>query len=266
MTRPPLYIITGVLLLAGILAIELGAGNVDRHEASLYQRIGGPSGATTIVKSFLASLGDDNRLDVRFAEADMDRLWGPLTDLLCEATGGPCWYDGDGMLEVRRRPGITDDVFAIMARHFATAMTVAGVGRYDQFAAMEAYVSMRSAMVGHPRRIGRRERGPNVREGVGLRVDGSRRWSEEEKRRIVEQTLVPGMSVSQVARHYDVNANLVFAWRRDPRLRPAVEPEPAPSFFPVEVVSSPVPDPVAAAQRRQADVPQRLPRRVSVVQ
>ena len=73
-----------------------------------------------------------------------------------------------------------------------------------------------------------------------------RRWSEEEKRRIVGQTLVPGMSVSQVARRYDVNANLVFTWRRDPRLRPAVEPEPEPSFLPVEVVSSPVPDPVAA--------------------
>ena len=148
MTRPPLYIVLGVPLLAGILLVELGAGNADRHEVSLYQRIGGPSGATTIVKSFLASVGDDDRLDVRFAEAGLDRLRGPLTDLLCEVTGGPCWYEGGGMLEVRRRPGVTDDLFAIMARHFAEAMTDAGVGRYDQFAAMEAYVSMHRAMVG----------------------------------------------------------------------------------------------------------------------
>ena len=48
-----------------------------------------------------------------------------------------------------------------------------------------------------------------------------RRWSEEEKRQIVAQTLIPGMSVSQVARRYDVNTNLVFTWRRNPRLRPA---------------------------------------------
>ena len=73
-----------------------------------------------------------------------------------------------------------------------------------------------------------------------------RRWSHEEKRRIVAQTLIPGVSVSQVARRYDVNTNLVFTWRRDPRLRPVVEPEPEPSFLPVEVVSSPVPDPSAA--------------------
>ena len=47
-----------------------------------------------------------------------------------------------------------------------------------------------------------------------------RRWSHEEKRRIVAQTLIPGVSVSQVARRYEVNTNLVFTWRRDPRLRP----------------------------------------------
>ena len=73
-----------------------------------------------------------------------------------------------------------------------------------------------------------------------------RRWSHEEKRRIVAQTLIPEVSVSQVARRYDVNANLVFTWRRDPRDRPSVEPELEASFLPVEVVSSPVPDPGAA--------------------
>jgi transposase len=31
-------------------------------------------------------------------------------------------------------------------------------------------------------------------------------WEDEEKRRIVAQTQVPGVSVSQVARRYDVNA------------------------------------------------------------
>ena len=67
-----------------------------------------------------------------------------------------------------------------------------------------------------------------------------RRWSQEEKRRIVAQTLTPEVSVSQVARRYDVNTNLVFTWRRDPGLRPAVVQEPEPSFLPVEVVSSPI--------------------------
>jgi transposase len=35
-----------------------------------------------------------------------------------------------------------------------------------------------------------------------------------EKRRIVEETLVRGASVPVVARKYEVNANLLFGWRR----------------------------------------------------
>ena len=48
-------------------------------------------------------------------------------------------------------------------------------------------------------------------------------WIDEEKRRIVAQTRSPGVSVSVVARRYDVNANLVFKWLRDPRYTPAAD-------------------------------------------
>jgi transposase len=43
------------------------------------------------------------------------------------------------------------------------------------------------------------------------------RRTEEEKRRIVEETLVAGASVSVVARRHDVNANQLFTWRRQYR-------------------------------------------------
>ena len=58
-----------------------------------------------------------------------------------------------------------------------------------------------------------------------------RLWDDEEKRQIVAQTRVPGVSVSGVARRYDVNANLVFKWLRDPRFKPAEDD--LPSFLPV---------------------------------
>jgi transposase len=41
-----------------------------------------------------------------------------------------------------------------------------------------------------------------------------RHWSVEEKRRIVQKTLVKGASVARVARSHGVNANQVFQWRR----------------------------------------------------
>lgn len=42
-------------------------------------------------------------------------------------------------------------------------------------------------------------------------------WTDDEKRMICRQSRLPGISVSQVARRYDVNANLVFTWLRDAR-------------------------------------------------
>jgi transposase len=54
--------------------------------------------------------------------------------------------------------------------------------------------------------------------GPPLAVDGRRRrrlWSTDEKRRIVAETLAPGASVSVVARRHDLNANMLFTWRRE---------------------------------------------------
>lgn len=44
-----------------------------------------------------------------------------------------------------------------------------------------------------------------------------RRWSDEDKVRIVAECEAPGSSVSLVARRHDLNTNLLFSWRR--RLR-----------------------------------------------
>lgn len=47
------------------------------------------------------------------------------------------------------------------------------------------------------------------------RRNGTRRLrTVAEKRQIVEETLEPGASVATVARAHEVNANLVFAWRK----------------------------------------------------
>jgi transposase len=55
---------------------------------------------------------------------------------------------------------------------------------------------------------------------------------------------VPGVSVSQVARRYDVNANMVFKWLRDPRFKPAEDD--LRSFLPVEVLPDASPGAVMA--------------------
>jgi transposase len=44
-----------------------------------------------------------------------------------------------------------------------------------------------------------------------------RRWSSEEKQRVVAETLQPGVSVSSVARRHGLHPNQVFIWRTQVR-------------------------------------------------
>ena len=53
---------------------------------------------------------------------------------------------------------------------------------------------------------------------------------------ICAQTRFAGVSVSQVARRYDVNANQVFNWLKDPQFSPSPEDAAVVRFLPVEVV------------------------------
>ena len=71
---------------------------------------------------------------------------------------------------------------------------------------------------------------------------------------ICVQARLPGVSVSQVARRYDVNANLVFSWLRDLRFAPdeGVVEEHA-GFLPVEIIDAGV-EPHREAEA-EADAP-----------
>jgi transposase len=67
---------------------------------------------------------------------------------------------------------------------------------------------------------------------------GRRRWTVDDKARIVEETLEGGASVSVVARRHGLTPQQVFAWRREARQR---SEEAGPSFIPamVELASTP---------------------------
>lgn len=72
-------------------------------------------------------------------------------------------------------------------------------------------------------------------------VERRRRWSFEEKARIVEASYAANTSVSALARHYGSALGLLFTWRRRAREGRLGGAEQAPVFVPV--VTKPEPDP-----------------------
>lgn len=72
-------------------------------------------------------------------------------------------------------------------------------------------------------------------------VERRRRWSFEEKARIVEASYAANTSVSALARRYGIALGLLFTWRRQAREGRLGGAEQAPVFVPV--VTKPEPDP-----------------------
>ena len=101
--RAQVFTITGLSVAAGMVFLAVsGVRTFDTHEAPLYERLGGEVGVEGVLNRFVANVADDDRLSVRFANIDMDRLQVFLGDWVCEA-GGPC--DTNGKDPVARRRG-----------------------------------------------------------------------------------------------------------------------------------------------------------------
>ena len=87
-------------------------------------------------------------------------------------------------------------------------------------------------------------------------LERRRRWSQDDKARIVEETLVPGSKVTDVARRNGVAASVVFTWRRQARTVEKV----GPCFTPVQITAAVEPSaedakPLSKDDRRLRPVP-----------
>ena len=82
-----------------------------------------------------------------------------------------------------------------------------------------------------------------------LGVERRRRWSLQDKLQIVDETLQPGVTVTEVARRHGLAPSVVFTWRRlarEGRLDDA-----GPTFMPVEITPVPAQAPSVTSPSRR---------------
>ena len=73
-----------------------------------------------------------------------------------------------------------------------------------------------------------------------------RSWTRDEKRRIVDESVQKGASIAEVARRHELNANLLFTWRRKLGVEPTEQNAPM-GIVPVTIA------PELAAERHCPD-------------
>lgn len=96
--------------------------------------------------------------------------------------------------------------------------------------------------------------------GEVLGPERRRRWSEDEKARIIEESLRPGAQVTDIARRHGVSRALLYSWRREARCAPGLPvAPPAPEFVPV-LLSAPE-EPQSASAPTESTAPDRASRR-----
>ena len=138
----------GIVSFVAFFFFAASSVTLSAETKSLYDKIGGTEGITTVVEVFLANVGADDRINSRFANTDLDNLKMLLIEQVCEATGGPCTYSGKTMLDAHRGMDITEEEFGALAEQMSKAMLSSGVGQEEHDTIMGVLGGMHDDIVG----------------------------------------------------------------------------------------------------------------------
>jgi hemoglobin len=99
---------------------------------TLYDRLGGKDAITAVVDDFVARCAADGRINGKFARTDIGRLKKMLLDQICQASGGPCSYQGRDMRETHDGMGVTAGEFDALVEDLVATLNQFGVPKPEQ--------------------------------------------------------------------------------------------------------------------------------------
>ena len=105
---------------------------MDKSQASLYERLGGKPAIEAVVDQFMANIANDDRINGFFIMTDGVRFKTMLVDQICQASGGPCTYQGKDMVTVHKGRGITEADFNATVEGLVSALNTLKVPAQEQ--------------------------------------------------------------------------------------------------------------------------------------
>lgn len=113
MTVPRLICLRNITLIAATLS--LAACALQPPKASLYDRLGGTPAIKAVVDKTIDNAAADPRTSRTFKGIKLTGIKESVVAQLCEATGGPCKYEGASMAKVHEGLDITSAEFDAFA-------------------------------------------------------------------------------------------------------------------------------------------------------
>jgi hemoglobin len=129
---------TLLAIAASLMAVAAGPVLATDAPKPLYERIDGLQGITVMVDDFIDHLVVNETLNKNPAiDAGRKRSPAPylkfqVSQLVCEATGGPCKYIGKGMKESHVHLNISEQEWGIMAGEFKKSLDTFKVPAAEQ--------------------------------------------------------------------------------------------------------------------------------------
>lgn len=135
------------LLAGGLIAISLSAASFAADK-TLYARLGGKAALQAVVGELWNNVAADARINGRFKHTKPEAFGGQLVDFLCQASGGPCQYQGKDMKSAHTGMKLTDAEFSALAEDTTKALDKFKVPAREQSEVIGLLASLKGDVVG----------------------------------------------------------------------------------------------------------------------
>ncbi|WP_448211899.1 group I truncated hemoglobin [Colwellia sp. MEBiC06753] len=119
------FLITARISVFCTLLISCTASN--NSTSSLYEEIGGAPAVEQIVDAFIVNIAKDKQVLPYFIKANVEHFRQGFIQHFCHATGGPCQYQGDSMVDIHKGMNINEADFNRIVELLVSAMEQAAL-------------------------------------------------------------------------------------------------------------------------------------------